>query len=111
MRGRRIFATAWACGILVCTVCAQRPFRQYPAWEYNDFRVPPDHQTPGEWTFARLMYPTYHVAFDNEAIFHSVFDLDDRYQVPGAQFIRRRRTYEKDGTVARWRGIHDTRAA
>src|SRR5262249_2358074 len=44
---------------------------------------------------------------NSEALFHTVFDLDDPYQVPGAQFIRSRRTYEKDGTVARWRGIHD----
>jgi hypothetical protein len=227
MRGGRIVAAAMACGVLVCSLCAQRPFRVYPAWEYNDFPIPPDYQKPGEWTFARLMYPTYHIAFDrafrrytdwwngntnwtidyprsdrhlaaavrrltridaksveqpinlsedddvfnypwlyavevghweltdgqiakfrefllrggffmcddfhgtdewnvffntmrkvfpdrqivqledSEAIFHSVFDLDDRYQVPGEQYVRSHRTYEKDGTVARWRGIHD----
>ena len=31
------------------------------------------------------------------------------YQVPGEQFVHSGRVYEKDGTVARWRGIHDDR--
>ena len=48
------------------------------------------------------------VEIDNEeTIFHTIFDLDDRYQVPGAQFLRSGRTYEKDGYEARWRGIYD----
>ena len=44
---------------------------------------------------------------DDDAIFHTVYDLDARYQVPGAQFIYSRRTAEKDGFQARWRGIYD----
>lgn len=44
---------------------------------------------------------------NRDAIFHTVFDLDDRYQVPGAQFLRSRRTYEQDGFEARWRGVYD----
>ena len=36
---------------------AQRPFREYPGMEYNDFPLPADWQRPGEYTFARLMYP------------------------------------------------------
>jgi hypothetical protein len=44
---------------------------------------------------------------DDDPIFHTVFDLDDRYQVPGAQFLYSRRVYEKDGTVPRWRAIRD----
>src|ERR1039458_6552363 len=50
--------------LLVCTLFAQRPFRQYPAWEYINFPVPPDWNVPGEWTFARLMYPTTPVNLD-----------------------------------------------
>jgi len=42
-----------------------------------------------------------------EQIFHTIYDLDDRYQVPGAQFIRSGRTYEYDGVVPHWRGIYD----
>jgi hypothetical protein len=35
----------------------QKPWREYPAVEYNDFPLPPDYKVPGEWTFARLMFP------------------------------------------------------
>ncbi|HMC62876.1 MAG TPA: hypothetical protein VKJ01_27030, partial [Candidatus Solibacter sp.] len=36
---------------------AQRPFREYPGVEYNDFPIPNDWQEKTEWAFARLMYP------------------------------------------------------
>ncbi len=196
---------------------APQKFREYPAWEYNNFPIPADAGVPGEWVFARFMYravPTWsgyrlinwtidyprsdrHLSaavrrltriqarsveepvaaedgddiynwpwlyavevghwdltdleaaklrdflerggffmcddfhgtvewqtfeasmkkvFPNrpivdlpndEAIFHTVYDLDDRYQVPGEQFVYSHRTYEKDGYQARWRGIYD----
>ena len=44
---------------------------------------------------------------DKDAIFHTIYDLDDRYQVPGQQFLRSGRTYEQDGYRAAWRGIYD----
>ena len=44
---------------------------------------------------------------NNDAIFHTLYDLDDRYQVPGAQYLRSGRTYEQDGYDAHWRGIYD----
>ena len=44
---------------------------------------------------------------NTDSIFHVIYDLDDRYQVPGAQYLRSGRTYEKDGYEARWRGIYD----
>jgi hypothetical protein len=44
---------------------------------------------------------------DSEAIFHVVYDLDHRYQIPGAQYLRSGRTYEVDGKIAEWRGIYD----
>jgi hypothetical protein len=43
----------------------------------------------------------------SDPIFHTIFDLDSRYQVPGAQFIRSGQTYEHDGYEPRWRGIYD----
>ena len=213
---------------LIGALYGQRPFRQYPAWEYYDFPLPQDWQTPGEWVFGRLMYPPInggwrgwrmrgnvdwreglsnwtidyprsdrHISAavrrltriqarsveqtinlddlddvynwpwlygvevghwnltneqahklrdfllrggffmcddfhgteewsvfiasmqrvfpdrpivdldDKDPIFHTIFDLDDRYQVPGAQFLRSGRTYEQDGFEARWRGIYD----
>src|SRR5581483_1483757 len=54
---------ALACA-LTCTVFAQKPFREYPAWEYNNFPLPKDYTVPGEWTFARLMYPSTHLHID-----------------------------------------------
>jgi len=217
-----------AASVLVGLLYGQRPFRQYPAFEYYDFPLPQDWRTPGEWVFGRLMYPSVderrggwrrrgymdwreglsswtidyprsdrhisaalrrltriqarsveqsinlddpddvynwpwlygvevghwsltdeqahkmrdfllrggffmcddfhgslewanfiesmHRVFpdrpivdldDKDAIFHTIFDLDDRYQVPGAQFLRSRRTFEQDGFEARWRGIYD----
>jgi hypothetical protein len=42
---------------------------------------------------------------DSDPIFHTVFDLDDRYQVPGAEHLRT--GYKKDGRVPHWQGIYD----
>jgi hypothetical protein len=48
------------------------------------------------------------VEIDNEdAIFHSVYDLDDRYQIPGQWALARGTTYRNDGSHAYWRGIYD----
>ena len=44
---------------------------------------------------------------NSDSIFHSIYDLDDRYQVPGAQYLRSGRTYEFDGFEPKWRGIYD----
>ncbi len=46
---------------------------------------------------------------DDDPIFHVVYNLDHRYQVPGAQYLRSGRTYEQDGYQARWRGIYDAK--
>ena len=44
----------------------------------------------------------------DDAIFHTLYDLDERYQVPGeGAWVWRHMTYEYDGTVPRWRGIYD----
>jgi hypothetical protein len=55
--------TAAVTGVLGCitfvgVLCAyQRPFREYPAQEYNNFPLPADSQEKTEFVFARLMYP------------------------------------------------------
>lgn len=210
---------------LLGVLSAQMPWRHYPGWEYDeDYPVPPDYKVPGEWTFARLMYPShmptaqrpfldwhqgrtnwtidypksdrhlseavrrltriqtrsveqpvnlddgdevynwpwlygvevghweltdaqcarmrdfllrggffmcddFHgtrewevfvgsmnrvfpdrqiVEIENDdPIFHTIFDLSDRYQVPGLQYLYTGRIAEKDGVEARWRGIYD----
>jgi Domain of unknown function (DUF4159) len=44
---------------------------------------------------------------NKDEIFHVLYDLDERIQVPGEQYIRTGRTYEKDGYVPKWRAIRD----
>jgi hypothetical protein len=226
IRRRLVVLCGLSATVLFCVAFAfgQKPFREYPGWEYENFPLPSDYQVPGEWTFARLMYPSvrfsdrpynpywqlgatnwtidyprsdrhlsqavrrltrvqarsveqpvnlddgddaynwpwlygvevghwdltdqqaakmrdfllrggffmcddFHgtqewgvfiasmqrvfpdrpiVDIDNsDPIFHTIFDLDDRYQVPGEQFVYTHRVAEKDGFEARWRGIYD----
>jgi hypothetical protein len=42
---------------------------------------------------------------DNDPIFHTVYDLNDRYQIPGSEHLDR--GYKLDGKGAHWRGIYD----
>ena len=214
--------TAVLAGILALGITyGQRPWREYPGFEYENFPIPPDYQEKTEWLFARLMYPpiygnrlgdwrqghshwtmdyprsdrhfsaalrrltrihvrsveqpvnlddgdevflypflygvevghwnltdaqaaklreyllrggffmcddfhgTYEwevftasmkrvfpdrqiVDIDNaDPIFHTLYDLDGRYQVPGAQYLRTGLIYEFDGKEPKWRGIYD----
>ena len=46
---------------------------------------------------------------DGDAIFHTVYDLDSRYQVPGEWGVRTGVPFRNDGYVARWRGVYDDR--
>ena len=222
MRLRNSLLAAVA-GILLLSVAYafQRPWREYPGFEYENFPIPPDYQEKTEWLFARLMYPPiygnrlgdwreghshwtmdyprsdrhfsaalrrltrihvrsveqpvnlddgdevfrypflygvevghwnltdaqaakmreyllrggffmcddFHGTYEwevftnsmkrvfpdrpivdlenSDQIFHTIYDLDERYQVPGAQFLRTHQLWEFDGVVPRWRGIYD----
>ncbi len=44
---------------------------------------------------------------NNEAIFHVLYDVDERIQIPGLAALNRGVTYEQDGIVPRWRGVRD----
>lgn len=44
---------------------------------------------------------------NSDAIFHTIYDLDERYQIPGEWALARGSTYRNDGSVAHWRGIYD----
>jgi hypothetical protein len=48
---------------------------------------------------------------DRDPIFHTIYDLSERFQIPGAQYFETGLTYEKGetGKVAHWRGIFDDR--
>jgi hypothetical protein len=43
----------------------------------------------------------------SDPIFHVLYDLGDKIQVPGIQYFRSGRIYEKDGVIPRWRGVYD----
>jgi len=43
----------------------------------------------------------------NDEIFHTLYDIDDKMQIPGEQYTRTGRTYEKDGYQPKWRAIRD----
>jgi hypothetical protein len=48
------------------------------------------------------------IDLDNkDPIFHVIYDLDDRFQVPGLQWVYTRSMFEYDGFQAKWRGIYD----
>jgi hypothetical protein len=44
---------------------------------------------------------------DRDPIFHSVYDLDDRYRIPGMWGIRGQQRGRSEGAVPHWRGIYD----
>lgn len=46
---------------------------------------------------------------DSDPIFHAVYDLNDRFQIPGQWALRRGTTYRNDGATPHWRGIYDDR--
>ena len=62
--GRMLGAALGGLALAWSLFALQDPFREYPAWEYNTYPLPPDWREPGEWTFARLMYPTSHIQID-----------------------------------------------
>ena len=45
---------------------------------------------------------------DKDAIFHTVYDLNDRYQIPGQAHLYNGYKGGADGRGAHWRGIFDT---
>jgi len=42
-----------------------------------------------------------------DAIFQVLYNLNERVQVPGIQYLRSGRTYEQDGIDPKWRAIYD----
>jgi hypothetical protein len=46
---------------------------------------------------------------NEDAIFHTVYNLDSRYRVPGEWAVRTGVPYRNDGYAAHWRGIYDSK--
>ena len=45
----------------------------------------------------------------SDEIFHTLYDIDDKMQIPGEQYVWTGRTYEKDGYQPKWRAIRDSK--
>jgi hypothetical protein len=77
------------------------------------FLMVDDFHGTEEWAnFAagiRKVFPDREIVdLDNkDPIFHVIYDLDDRFQVPGLQYLYSGSRYEYDGFEAKWRGIYD----
>ena len=79
------------------------------------FLMVDDFHSTYEWdvflTGIRKVFPDRPIVDipNNDPIFHTIYDLDKRFQVPGAQYLRSGRTYEKDanGRPEHWRAIYD----
>jgi hypothetical protein len=98
-------------------------------WELNDHQIAKlreffdrggffmcdDFHGSDEWnvfvaSFKKIFPDRQIVDIDSkDAIFHTVFDLDERYQVPGMQFTQSGRIYEKDGVIPEFRAVYDDR--
>jgi hypothetical protein len=44
---------------------------------------------------------------DADEIYHVLYNIDEKFQIPGEQYVNSGRTYEKDGYVAKWRAIRN----
>jgi hypothetical protein len=77
------------------------------------FLMVDDFHGSREWTIfvesMRRVFPDRPIVDlpDDDPIFHTFWDLEDRQQIPGLQFVYSGRPYEQDGFEAHWRGIYD----
>ena len=57
----------------------------------------------------RQVLPDYPVEDlqSGDEIFHTLYEIDDKMQIPGEQYVWTGRTYEKDGYQPKWRAIRD----
>jgi hypothetical protein len=75
----------------------------------------PYHNVRSEWQVfvnsMRKVFPDRPIVDlpNADPIFHTIYDLDQRFQVPGWQWTRSGRTYEagETGKTPHWRGIYD----
>lgn len=67
--------------------------REWAAFEYGLRKIFPDREVVD--------------IADEDEIFHVLYDLDDRFQVPGLQYLYSGQTYQRDGVIPRWRAVYD----
>ena len=42
---------------------------------------------------------------DDDEIYHVLYDINEKFQIPSELYVNTGRTYEKDGYVPKWRAI------
>ena len=57
----------------------------------------------------KLVFPDRQIVEipNDDQIFHTIYDLDDRFQIPGQWALRRGTTFRDDGEIPHWLGIFD----
>jgi hypothetical protein len=66
-----------------------------------------------EWSFfiasMKRVFPDREIVEipNDDPIFHTIYDLTERYQVPGWSPVSRGTTFEYGGKIPHWRGIYD----
>jgi len=113
--GDDVYNWPWLCagemGDWKLTVAQAKTLREYLL--RGGFLMLDDFWGTEEWErfeeSMKLVFPDRPIVEidDTDAIFHTVYDLNDRYQIPGEWALRRGTTYRNDGAVAHWRGIYD----
>jgi hypothetical protein len=77
------------------------------------FLMVDDFHGSNEWTIfvesMRRVFPDRPIVDipNDDPIFHTYWDLEQREQIPGLQYVYSGRPFEKDGFDAHWRGIYD----
>jgi len=113
--GEEIFKYPWIYGVEVghwdLSDAQARKLREYLL--RGGFLMVDDFHGTWEWdifmaSLSRVFPDRPVVEIENpDAIFHVLYDLDERFQVPGIMMFRTGRTFEQDGVEPRWRGVYD----
>lgn len=74
-------ALALASATFTTLYAFQRPFRQYPGVEYDNFPLPQDCREQTEWAFARLMYPSTRRGIGDGYGFRGIGDWREGYSI------------------------------
>lgn len=91
-------------------------YEAYRLREYllrGGFLMVDDFHGPHEWdSFAYAMnqvFPNRRIEeiTVNDAIFETLYDINERTQIPGLRPLRSGRTWESGGNIPHWRGIRD----
>src|ERR1051326_8220247 len=90
----RLFPAATATSIavlgLVGALLAQKPFKEYPGLEYENFPLPKDANNKSEWTRARLKYNDVFRDFYGRDLYWTMdYPRSDRHLLQGVRRLTR----------------------